>query len=623
MTALPKTKCLVFRPTVVLLVLVTCTTIALSQKRGTAPPEKEEPPIPTYTVRGRVVFDDTDRPIRRSQITLIQFPTRGEQASSATDRDGRFVMDHVHSGVYFAWVNSPGIIAPFAFMNIRENGPEEAVNVKAIKEYCTEVIVNGGDVNVTIHARRGGIISGKVTYSDGEPAINAIMSIIRPNEKEPTRVFAGLSAAGLLSAHTDDRGRYRISGLPPGEYVVSAAEKNTLMKNQRAGRDIGGLDSLFGSSDALSVTYYGGGSKIADALKLQVEANSELADIDVILPDTTPHAIRGSVIAKLDRIPLPGASVTIRRKDQADWFAQTNPQVRTDEQGVWALEDVPDGAYSVRVTAPDDIPVPGVETKPADNDDDDDEPNQKKQVPTRKFVANETQITVAGGDLIVEPIELAEGASISGTIEAPAALNPDKQPYGRPVQIIWRYEGEVRAGSRNSTFAYNDNFTIEGLHEGKVYLTAALGYPGGPDQTSPAYYVKSITLNGADVMRRPITVAEGQSIKNVHIVFVEGQAKGIIRLVDAEGKPAGERRVAIVPVDEAKWSFSREILSGLTDAQGNMPVTCAPGEYLVIVASTDDLWPPSPENIRQHSQTAQRIKLNSGTNPPIMITLIP
>ena len=621
MTALPKTKCWVFRSTVILLIVAACTTLTLSQTKGTAPPEKEEPPIPTFTVRGRVVFDDTDRPVRRSEISLMQFPVRGEQVGSATDREGRFVINNVRSGVYFAWVNSPGIIAPFAFMKINENGPEEAMNVKAIKEYCTEVIVNGSDVNVTIHARRGGIISGKVTYSDGDPAINAIMAIIRRNEKEPVRVFAGLSAAGLLSAHTDDRGRYRISGLPPGEYVVSASEKNTVMKEQRARRDMGGLDSLFGSSDALSVTYYGGGNKIDDALKLEVEANSELADIDVVLADTTPHAVRGSVIAKLDQIPLAGATVVIKRKDQTDWFAQNNQQVRTDEQGQWILEDVPDGVYSLQVTGPDDIPVPGAQPKPAASDDDDD-PSSVKQVPTRKFVANETPITVAGGDLIVDPIALPEGASISGTVETPASFSPEKAGY-MPVQINWRYDGENLAAPRNSAFAYNGTFSIEGLHEGKVYLTAALGNAYGLDSTVSNYYVKSITLNGSDLMRRSITIAEGQSIKNVHVVFAEGQAKGSIRLVDAEGKPVSGQRVAVVSVDEAKWSFGREIISGITDVQGNMPVTCAPGEYLVIVASADDLWPPSAENIGRHSQTAQHIKLNSGANQPVIVMLTP
>src|ERR1044072_4778638 len=342
MTTPPKTKGLLLRPALVLLIVLMCSTLALAQTRKTTP-EKEEPSIPTFVVRGRVVFDDTDRPVRRSQIALMRFPVRGEQSSSVTDRDGKFVIEGVPSGMYFAWINSPGIIAPFAFMKIGENGPEDAVNVKAIKEYCTEVIVSGSDVDVTIHARRGGIIQGKVTYSNGGRAINPIMVIGRKDEKKPVRVFAGLSAAGLLSAHTDDRGRYRISGLPPGEYIVSAAEKNTVTKNLRARRDMGGLDSLFGSSDALAVAYYGGAGKIDDALRLQVEANSELADIDVTLADTTPHTIHGSVIAKLDRIALPGDTLNIRRPDQTDWFAQNNQQVRTDEQGVWVLEDVPDG----------------------------------------------------------------------------------------------------------------------------------------------------------------------------------------------------------------------------------------------------------------------------------------
>ena len=53
---------------------------AVAQKAGTPPP----PQIPTFTVKGRVVFDDTNRAARRAQIALIQLAeSRGAEHSSA------------------------------------------------------------------------------------------------------------------------------------------------------------------------------------------------------------------------------------------------------------------------------------------------------------------------------------------------------------------------------------------------------------------------------------------------------------------------------------------------------------------------------------------------------------
>ena len=572
-----------------------------------------EPQIPKFTVKGRAVFDDTDRPVRRAQIALMQLPSsRGLEMSGVTDRDGQFVISDVPAGVYVAMVNLPGIISPLAFMTATERGPEN-FNVKAIREFCTEVIVDGGNVNVTVHARRGGAISGKITYPDGEPAIDAQVAILRRDGKKTARVLTGFTAASLMSLRTDDRGRYRIAGIPPGDYIVSAAETNT-SQNSRRGRGDDFFGGLF-SSDALVVSYYSSGTRIDDAIKLEVTAAGELSDIDITLADATPHTVRGSVIAKLDRLPLPGATLSVRMRDQASWFGPDAQQVVTDDQGTWVLDGIPDGTYMLSVDPPDRISVPGSDSDFVGLGDTDQAP-RRKDTPTRKFVRQETEITVSGGDLIVDPIALAEGASISGTIEWPAKGDVANPEY---AQIMYRYEGESPEGYGNSTSAGGGEFTIEGLRSGKVYLNAMPGYVGMG--TSTTAYVKSITLNGTDLRQKPLAIAEGQSIKNVHIVIAENPSKGSIKLTNSEGKPLPAKRVAIVSVDEGRWLFGSEVFEGTTDSRGMFAFAAAPGEYLVIVAAADDYWPPTPEIIRARAAGAMRIKLQSGDNQPIALVV--
>jgi len=591
-------------------VLCSFPTFASAQK---AEPSTQ-PQIPTFTVKGRVVFDDSNRPVRRAQIALIQLPaTRpaGER-SSATDRDGRFVIEDVPTGVYFAMVNLPGIISPLAFMSLTERGPSENFDLKSIREFCTEVIVDGGNVDVTVHARRGGAISGKITYSDGEPAIDAQVAIIRRTGKKATRLLTGFSAAALMSLRTDDRGRYRIAGIPPGEYVVSASETNTSPTNRR------GRDDFFGgmfSSDALLATYYGGSNRMDDATKLEVTSGSDASDIDITLQDATPHTVRGSVIAKLDRVPLPGATLSIRMRDQGSWFGNDAQQLSTDDQGTWVFDGVPDGTYVISVEPPPNFPVAGADASAKLTEDEDGVP-QRKDVPTRKFVRHEMEITVSGSDLVVDPIALAEGASISGTVEMPGKPDPSNPYY---LQITWRYEGETLAGYGNSTTSVGGEFVAEGLHAGKIYLNANASSAYGLGSTYGGFYVKSITLNGADLRQKPLTISEGQTIRNVRIVIAENPAKGSIKLVNAEGKPVAAKRVAVLPVDEGRWLFASEIVEGITDTHGIFNFTTAPGEYLAIVAAADDLWPPTPEIIRQRAPGAMHIKLQSGDNQPVTV----
>jgi hypothetical protein len=156
------------------------------------------------------------------------------------------------------------------------------------------------------------------------------------------------------------------------------------------------------------------------------------------------------------------------------------------------------------------------------------------------------------------------------------------------------------------------------VRAGKVYLNASPGYGGYADSD---LYVKSITLNGIDLRQKPLTISEGQSIRNVRIVIAQNPAKGGVKLTDGEGKALPAKRVAIIPVDEGRWLFANDGVAGTTDTRGMFTFTAAPGEYLVIVAAPDDFWPPTPEIIRQRAPTAMHVKLNSGDNQPVTVVV--
>ncbi len=612
MTLLPQFRTVIKALTALISLTATLTLTASGQNNPQPASSPTESPAPKSTVKGRVIYDDTNRPVRRSPVSLIQLPERG-RLSSATDGDGRFVIAEVPAGVYFALVDSPGIITPISFMKLSDKGPPESWNVKDIKAYCTEIVVDGStNVEVTIRAHRGGALSGKVTYHDGDPAVNAEVGVLRRKGPRSERVLVGANPAALLSLHTDDRGRYRIAGLPPGEYIISAAETNTAL--DKSGRYRSDAFSEFFKSDALIVSYYGGTIRLADAIAVQVEEGSELNNLDIALPDATPHALSGSVVAKLDGRVLPGASLTIRSKDQSDWFLHGSRQIETDSQGQWTLDGVPDGSYLVSVE-PYEIPLPGAVTQiPGD----DDESVKTQRQPTRKFVRKEMEITVAGSDVAGVMIELADGASISGVVEMPAENSDPAKGYA--VMVRYTYEGEASVDYGNATGASDGNFTIESLRAGKIYLSADVGIRY---DEAKKYYVKSITLNGHDLMQKPLTISAGQAIKNVRIVVASDLARTMIQLIDPQGKPVPGKPVVIVPVDQSRWAFSNDKTRCVTDIKGTLPFAGAPGEYLVFVAGADDSWPPSLDAIRTRAATAQRINLHPGENKTVTVTLIP
>src|SRR5262249_4529256 len=76
---------------------------------------------------------------------------------------------------------------------------------------------------VTIRMTKGGVITGKVTDSQGQPAVQIPVQAIRLRDEKgrPARQVAKPFSTSE-GANTDDRGIYRLHGLEPGVYLVSA-----------------------------------------------------------------------------------------------------------------------------------------------------------------------------------------------------------------------------------------------------------------------------------------------------------------------------------------------------------------------------------------------------------------
>ena len=68
-------------------------------------------PTPQSVVSGRIVFDGTERPLRRVKVSLASFGG-GSSKYSITDLRGNFRFENVPAGSYFVLVSAPGIVTP-------------------------------------------------------------------------------------------------------------------------------------------------------------------------------------------------------------------------------------------------------------------------------------------------------------------------------------------------------------------------------------------------------------------------------------------------------------------------------------------------------------------------------
>ncbi|HEX8719385.1 MAG TPA: carboxypeptidase-like regulatory domain-containing protein, partial [Pyrinomonadaceae bacterium] len=317
-------------------------------------PEKERPA--ESTVRGRVVYDDTERPVRRAQITLLGETGDRTEFGALTDARGYFTIRKVRAGTYVVAVGVPGVISPTGFMTFDELRAPGLPDFGEGRKFFDVVEVNGKeDATVTVHARRGAALSGRVTYADGDPAPSVTVHIVRRDSEGRLRRLLPSGLSAFMLNRTDDRGQFRVAGLPPGEYYVSVTEAAVHGAESRGARPYGApnvIEELAGQH--FLVTYHPSASGVKEAESVKVAAGEERADVDVVIPERALRTVAGQVRSRRDGRPVARARVTIVRRDDAseetaalyyDTSRLSNNGTTTDEAGRFQFKEIPDGAY--------------------------------------------------------------------------------------------------------------------------------------------------------------------------------------------------------------------------------------------------------------------------------------
>jgi hypothetical protein len=547
------------------------------------------------TVRGRAVFDDTDRPIRRASVSLLS--TNGSSQSVAkTNASGEFEITNVRAGSYFVMVDVIGVLTPISFVNLQETN-RERYNFDEIRKYFTEVVVDGeNSVSIKVRARRGGAISGKVTYSDGDPAIGVRLIITRNIDGKMARFITNLDPAMLFGIRTDDRGMFRIAGLPPGEYKLAAAE-SVDHGDGKATPEYLPFPSL--TETSLLVTYYPGTTKLEDAAVLQVNAGQEHNEINISLAERALGKISGTVVAKRDRKPLAPARLNLRPKDDkapASPLGESGTTINSDENGQFEFKEIPDGVYTLSVNW---------NSVPSRNEDIEDEegqptpPSPRGEEP-RALSRRQQDVTVHGSDVADLTVMLSDGASVSGTI----TMDSQKPaPTALSVNLVG-IDGENLTEIPDQV-GPDGSFSIEGLAPAAAFALVGLQAMEEP------YFIKALTTSsGKDLTREPLVITEGADISGLRIVLSADGGTISGRTISSQNSPVGGAGFVLVPVDPTLWRTPVMQLFIEADGTGNFEISGAPGEYLAIFVAPDnparlfnDAW------IRERASGAQRVNL--------------
>lgn len=528
----------------------------------------EREPRSATRIRGRVITEG-GRPV--SEATIMVFPVniasnlQGAITSLlrpvTSDADGKFELTSLRPGAYSISASSPGYVP---------------------SDQDSKTFYRPGDT-ATLTLVKGGVITGKVTNSSGEPVVGALVKAIKVREANDKQVRVRGDVGSQITESmemmlgpfkTDDRGIYRIYGLAPGYYQVAAGGRSG------QGFSLGGENAYDGDAP----TYYPSGT-IETAADVTVLAGVDAANIDIRYRENRGHSIGGTVTVSAG--PAPQAiTVLLSRATNGVVDATTVVMAGRDRFG---FDTLLDGEYVVTAmgTSGNMGMAAGAEGITAS-------------------VSQPRRVTVRGADvsginLVVEPL-----ASIAGRIVLEPLQDAKQKAICKDIRPV-PIEGTVLStrDDRKETLdpisgplgAFGDTTPNE-----KSEFTISLLQPGVHrlDVQLPAehLYQKAITLPQPDPNTKPIDAAKsgvklksGDKIKGLVVTLSEGAARLSGKVViGADNKPPeANMRVHLVPAEPEAAEDVLRYFEAAVSTDGIFALTnIQPGKYWLVGREISD-----------------------------------
>ena len=241
-----------------LLLLLILAHVAFSQSRPEPQADK-----PTGSISGRVTIGDKGA----AGIVVSAFsgdmPTRRTAGRTTTDSEGRYRLFGLPAAQYQVTTLAP------AFTSAEPGVMFSGLNYDSGKRVVLAANETVEDVDIKLV--RGGVITGRVTESDGKPVVEQHISLQPVDQNGAIAKQAVRLPLSYQMYQTDDRGVYRIYGLAAGFYKVSTGND----------ADMGMVNS---SNHAYyAQTFYPDVNDPAKAKVVEVGEGSEVANIDIRL----------------------------------------------------------------------------------------------------------------------------------------------------------------------------------------------------------------------------------------------------------------------------------------------------------------------------------------------------
>jgi protocatechuate 3,4-dioxygenase beta subunit len=577
---------------------------------GTAAGQKT--PAGKGAITGTVAVAGTGQPARHARVTISGGELRGSR-STTTDEQGRYAFANLPAGRYSLNVSKPGHVT----VSFGQHRPGQGRPGTPIQ------LADGQRFEAKLQIPRGGVITGAVLDEAGESTPGTQVRVMRYVMQNGVRT---LQQAG--SGATDDRGIYRVYGLQPGDYVVCATPRSSIVSINRmqieaqAMREVGRLNPAQAQammdraaallnqvptqedqSSGYAPVCYPGTTTTANAAAVPLAVSEERTGIDFQLQLVPVARIEGVVINPVGPA-VQGVQVTLVPAGQEGGI--DTRRARPDGNGRFSIANVPPGQYTLvargnlageqRVTVTTaggrGVPVP-----------------PRPPAPARVWAM--TDVSVDGRNLTDVVLALQPGMSVSGqitfegtTVQPPADLTRVRITLSAVAAGAAQRQ---MGGPGPVSVDASGRFTIQSVLPGQ-YRFSASGAGAG-------WFIESATVAGQDTLDFPLEIKPNQNVSSAVITFTDRQTELTGTIVDEKNQPAPVYTIVAYASDPRYWTpQSRRIQTVRPGTDGRFALrNLPPGDYRLaaIVDPEPGAW-YDPGFLQQLDAASLRVTLTPG-----------